>query len=446
MKILIVDDNANNRMVLNLLLQDYGEDKNEIYEIDECENGLEAVNKAKRGNYNIIFMDIMMPEMDGIEATKKIRANNKDVMIIAVSAVDDELKQKEILRNGAEDYVPKPIDSKVLNARLDNYFALLRLRVADRLSSHTKGANLFTKEIFKRQTIFYASDEEALAEFWEYYLLRDVGHKIDGLSDVVRAIFSLGEAIISLKGEPWIIVEGDNDAIYFTINRVEVVGEMVIKMIMKKNKEVKDFKFDSEKISFKLNNILTPIEQTQERKSEPSIVVEESSEEVENIRHEDVAITQTNVEEYEVYHYMDAEDLCETEELLGDLSSLMLMLGNSDIQPTEVAQISQHLERLGRNLSTYSESYTIGQSLISLSQGVSSEAERFQEIAADLSALSSAFVSDLQSWMKMTFHDGAPSINFMDDTIVANTQTICAMLNTDEGSAANGDMDDIFDF
>ncbi|PHR55586.1 MAG: hypothetical protein COA44_10075 [Arcobacter sp.] len=57
MKLLIVDDNANNRLVLNLLLQDYGEDKNEVYEIEECQNALEAVNKAKKGNYNIIFKD-----------------------------------------------------------------------------------------------------------------------------------------------------------------------------------------------------------------------------------------------------------------------------------------------------------------------------------------------------------------------------------------------------
>jgi len=71
MKLLIVDDNANNRMVLRLLLQDYGEGNNTVYEIQECENGLEAVNKAKSGEYSIIFMDIMMPEMDGIEATKR---------------------------------------------------------------------------------------------------------------------------------------------------------------------------------------------------------------------------------------------------------------------------------------------------------------------------------------------------------------------------------------
>jgi len=437
MKILIVDDNANNRMVLSLLLQDYGEDKNEVYEIQECENGLIAVNKAKRENYDIIFMDIMMPQMDGIEATKKIRANNKEVMIIAVSAVDDEARQKEILRNGAEDYVPKPIDSKLLNSRLDNYFSLLKLRRHEDLSSNRKAANLYTTEIFKRQTIFYVDNEEALAEFWEYYLLRDVGHKIDGLSDVVRAVFSLGEAIISLKGEPWIIVEGDKDAIYFTINRLEVVGEMVVKLIMKKNKEVSEFKFDSEKLSFKLNNVMTPIEESP--KVEPNLVEKEVPVPV-------IDIEKTDVEAYTVFHYMDPDDLAETEEQLGDLSSLMLMLGSSDIEASEVTQISHYLDRLGRGLSTYSESYAIGQTLISLGLDISSHSDRFQEIAADLSALSSAFASDLQSWLKMTFYEGAPSVNFMDDTIIANVQTICSMLDADDSVDGAEDMDDIFDF
>jgi len=435
MKILIVDDNANNRMVLSLLLQDYGEEKNEIYEIAECENGLEAVNKAKREGFDIIFMDIMMPEMDGIEATKKIRANNKEVMIIAVSAVDDELKQKEILRNGAEDYVPKPIDAKLLNTRLDNYFALIKVRHQSTLSSHTKASNLYTKEIFNRQTIFYVRHEEALAEFWEYYLLRDVEHKIDGLSDVVRAIFSLGEAIISLKGEPWIIVEGDKDAIYFTINKIDVVGEMVVNLVMKKNKEVKDFKFDAEKLSFRLHNVVTPVEVDGSEVNQNQQASESN-----------VEVTSTRIDNYEIYNYMDPEDLSETEEQLAELSSLMLISGGSGIDRTEVIQISQSLERIGKNMSPYTESYAIGQALISLGQGVSTHADRFQEIAGDLSSLSGAFVSDLQTWLKMTFYDGAPSVDFMDDTIVANTKIICSMLTPDDENTATENIDDIFDF
>jgi hypothetical protein len=359
-------------------------------------------------------------------------------MIIAISAVDDELRQKEILRNGAEDYVPKPIDAKLLNARLDNYFALLELRDHTELSVNRKSANLYTNEIFKRQTIFYVSNEEALAEFWEFYLLADVSHKIDGISDVVRAIFSIGEAIVKLKGEPWVIVEEDNEALYFTINRIEVVGKMVINLIMKKNKEVEAFKDNEEKLSFKLEKRVT------EMPAVDAAPIEEKAVKVEKVQH--IEITKTDVNAYTIFHYMDPEDLEETEELLGDLGSIMLILGSSNIEPTEVAEIGHNLDKLGRKLTTYSESFVIGQSLIDLSVGISTHVDRFQEIAADLSTLSTAFISDLKSWFKMTFYEGAPSSDFMNDTIVANTKTICAILSEEDSSASTEDMDDIFDF
>ena len=458
MKILIVDENANNRTVLRFLLQDYGKDNNSVYDIDECVNGIEAVDKAKEGEYSIIFMDTVMPGMDGVEATKRIHENDPEVMIIAVLGVDEELRQNEILRNGAEDYVVKPIDAKLLNARLDNYFALLRLRQHTKLSTNRKAANLYTDEIYKRQTIFYISCEEALAEFWEFYLLSDMEHKLDGLSDVVRAIFSLGEAIVKLKGEPWIIVEEDNDALYFTINRAEVIGKMIVNLIMEKNKEIEAFKCNDGKFSLRLEKTLIVVPEVDVSIEENIVKVEEVKDnivKVEEVKEnivkveelkDDIPITKTDVNEYQVFHYMDAEDLEETEELLGDLSSIMLMLGNSDIEPSEVANIAHNLDKLGRNLTTYTESFVIGQSLIDLSVEISAHANRFQEIAADLSTLSSAFIADLQGWLKMTFYDGAPSSDFMNDTIAANTQTISTMLSEDDSVASTEDMDDIFDF
>ena len=440
MNILIVDDNANNRMVLNLLLNDFGEENKLTYSIDECENGLEALNRAQETKYDLIFMDIMMPEMDGIEATKKIREVDSEVMIIAVSAVDDDNKQKEILRNGAEDYVPKPIDAEQLFSRLENYFLLLSVRKKETQISNEKSVNLYTQKIFHRQTIFYVENEEALSEFWEYYLLGDEPLKVDGLSDVVRAVFALGEAIVKLSVKPWIIVEADNENIYFTLNKIDAIGSLLVKLIMKKNKEVEVFEFNDDKISFKLEKTVTPIEETDlvaHVKEEPIVKVDMPKE---------VKLEKTNVETYTIFNYMDSDDLAETEELLGDLGSLMLMLGSSELEASEIGQISHALHSLGARMTIYSESYNIGQALSSLSQEISLHADRFHDIASDLATLSAAFVADLQSWLKMTFYEGAPSVDFMDATIIANSQTIASMLSDDEVSEDTADMDDIFDF
>ena len=440
MNILIVDDNANNRMILKLLLEDYNEKNNTaIKTIDECVNGREAVQSAQEKKYDLIFMDIIMPEMDGIEATEIIRQQDKEVMIIAVSAVDDAMKQKEILRCGAEDYVPKPLESEQLFARLDNYLSLLKQRHHGDLSIHRKASNLYTKTIFKRQTIFYVVGEGALSEFWEYYLLGDEPIKVDGLSDVVRAVFAIGEAIVKVDGEPWIIVEADDEAIYFTLNKIDVIGELLVKLIMKKNKEVSEFKIDDTKISFKLNKVISYQEESTpvivEKKIEPTITQDVQTE-----------ITQTNTDDYKVFDYMDGEDLLDMQEHLGDLSSLMLMIGSSDIEASEIQQIASLLDTLGRRLCIYTESYTIGIALSDLSKSILTDIDRFLEIANDLSALSGAFVSDLQTWVKLTFHEGAPSVDFMNDTIVANVQTISSLLSSDESTVDEGEMDDIFDF
>jgi len=95
MNVLIVDDNKNNRMILSLLLEDYMEENKEVsINIDEAEDGQIAVDKCHANEYDIVLMDIMMPNMDGIEATKIIRKEFPKIIIIAVSAVDDGERKK----------------------------------------------------------------------------------------------------------------------------------------------------------------------------------------------------------------------------------------------------------------------------------------------------------------------------------------------------------------
>lgn len=393
-------------------------------------------------------MDIMMPVMDGVEATSKIRESDQEVMIIAVSAVDDDAKQKEILRKGAEDYVPKPIDAEQLFSRLENYFSLLSLRHKEVHGTNSKSVDLYTQKTDHRQTIFYVENEEALAEFLEFYLLRDEHLKLDGLSDVVRAVFTVGEAIVKRSVKPWIIVETDDEAHYFTINKIESIGDLVVKLIVKKNKEVTLFEKNSKKITFKLIKV-EPVAEDVFRGAQVTAPIESVEQKVEFIVPEmsNIEVQTSNVEAYRTFNYMDPEDLNDAEEFLGELSSLMLMLGSSDIEQSVINHISSYLQGLGKRLSIYTESYVIGRPLVTLSQEISAHPDRFEEIEVELSTLSGAFVSDLQTWFNMTFHQGAPSVDFMDATIVANTQIIASMLRQDEDKDKDeGNMDDIFDF
>ncbi|NOQ31085.1 MAG: response regulator [Helicobacteraceae bacterium] len=252
--ILIVDDNKNNRMILHLLLEDYMEENDDVsFDIDEAEDGQIAIDKTNEKQYNLIFMDIMMPNVDGIEATKIIRSKNSTSIIIAVSAVDDIQRQKTILANGAEDYISKPINVNIFQSRLANYLLLLDSRSHKRLSSDN--INSYTNAIFSRHMTFNITSEDSLSEFWEYYLL-DSEEKYDGLSDIIRTIFSIGEVFIKkLKESVRVIVEESQEDIYFTIVNVEQVSEKLINLVLSRNSITKDYKIDNSNISFKLSKV-----------------------------------------------------------------------------------------------------------------------------------------------------------------------------------------------
>ena len=114
--VLVVDDMKSNLDVANLLLAPY-----ELH-IDTAESGFEAIDIIKSGKvYDIVFMDHMMPEMDGIEATKKLREGGYRDPIIALTANAVTGQQEMFLANGFDGYISKPIDLRQLNDTLNKF-------------------------------------------------------------------------------------------------------------------------------------------------------------------------------------------------------------------------------------------------------------------------------------------------------------------------------------
>jgi CheY-like chemotaxis protein len=122
-RVLIVDDNFVNRRVLSYALLRYK------VETDEAENGLIALEKYKNKNYDLILMDIMMPEMDGLEATSKIRDYEKTTgifpaLIVAISANFQDEDRDEYMSHGLNEIFKKPVDFKELDKYLRQYFEI----------------------------------------------------------------------------------------------------------------------------------------------------------------------------------------------------------------------------------------------------------------------------------------------------------------------------------
>ena len=129
-RVLVVDDIPINVKVAMALLRVYG------FKIDQATSGPEAIELCKKNTYDMIFMDHMMPEMDGIEATKIIRSECKDTsgqaIIIALTANAIQGAKEEYLANGFDDFLSKPFERHQLHEMLEKWIPEERREIVEK--------------------------------------------------------------------------------------------------------------------------------------------------------------------------------------------------------------------------------------------------------------------------------------------------------------------------
>lgn len=109
MKALIVDDNMMNLKVAKIMIEREG------LEVDTCLSGYECLDILDKNTYDIIFMDIMMPEMDGVETFDKIREKGIKTPVVTLTADEAEGAKEKYLNLGFYDYMAKPINRELLH-------------------------------------------------------------------------------------------------------------------------------------------------------------------------------------------------------------------------------------------------------------------------------------------------------------------------------------------
>lgn len=112
--IMIVEDNKINQMITKKIL-----DKKKM-RCTVVDNGIEAVKKAKAGGFDVILMDIHMPGISGIEATKQIREFNKTIPIIALTAITIEDNLEDFYKAGFNEFIPKPFKAEDFFEKINN--------------------------------------------------------------------------------------------------------------------------------------------------------------------------------------------------------------------------------------------------------------------------------------------------------------------------------------
>ncbi len=185
MKVLIVDDEEKIRDVI----KEYCEFEN--YETDTASNGIEALEKLRNNNFDILILDIMMPKLDGFDVLKKL-PENKRIPTIILSARNEEIDKLEGFDLGIDDYVTKPFSPKELIARIkalatrsniykDDIYILDTLEVnfkAHTIKINSKKIEVTPKEfeiltfLIKNKNIAI-SREQLLSKIWGYDFFGD---------------------------------------------------------------------------------------------------------------------------------------------------------------------------------------------------------------------------------------------------------------------------------
>jgi adenylate cyclase len=122
--ILVVDDNEGNREMLSRRLARQG------YRVASAEGGRRALDLLRSGAFDLVLLDVMMPEMDGYEVLRQLKADERlhDIPVVMISALDELDSVVRCIQLGAEDYLPKPFDPVLLQARIGACLEKKRLR------------------------------------------------------------------------------------------------------------------------------------------------------------------------------------------------------------------------------------------------------------------------------------------------------------------------------
>jgi two-component system alkaline phosphatase synthesis response regulator PhoP len=155
-KILIVDDEPDIVEFISYNLKSKG------YTISTARDGMEAIRKAKEVRPDLILMDVMMPNKDGIQAVKELRQipDFENTIIIFLTALSDEKSEIEGLKTGADDYIAKPIKPELLATRINTAMRRLR-KEEDQEQKVTFGDLEINKTKF---TVTYKGEEMVLAK------------------------------------------------------------------------------------------------------------------------------------------------------------------------------------------------------------------------------------------------------------------------------------------
>ena len=142
--ILVVDDDNAHRTMLHTLMGGWG------YDVSEADDGASAIEKVKAQSYDLVLMDVRMVKVSGLEALDKIKAYNPAIPVIIMTAYSSVETAVEALKQGAHDYLTKPLDFEKLKITIERSMEHTRLKEENRLLKENLGKQFDRQNIIGR--------------------------------------------------------------------------------------------------------------------------------------------------------------------------------------------------------------------------------------------------------------------------------------------------------
>lgn len=245
--ILVTDDNEMNRLVASTLLKSYGAT------VDEAVNGKDAYEKIETTQYDVVLMDVQMPVMDGIEATKKIRATiNKTTPIIALTAFALKGDSDKFLAAGMNDYLSKPFEEEQFISMIakhlgkENLTKIKPIQVAKKpkavaalydltqLETISRGNKAFIDEmisLFIDQVAPSINEINSAFASGDYSTVKKIAHRVKPSIESM-GIVSLSDEVRKMESSNW--DEGSAEELqrlirHFETTLIEVVEQLKIR-------------------------------------------------------------------------------------------------------------------------------------------------------------------------------------------------------------------------
>ena len=236
-RLLVTDDNKVNRLMLQRSLQLQG------HQVSLAENGRVALEMLRKDDYDLLLLDIEMPEMDGFQVLEALRKDLqlRDVPVIVTSAMEGMDSVVRCIESGAEDYLPKPVNPVLLKARINASLEKKRLRdrqrelvrrfatreVADdldaqgfQLGGHRVQASVMFSDIRGFTSMSETlPPEETIELLNSYYML--MFDAITGQGGIINQM--IGDGLMAIFGAPLALADAGGSAVRAAQDMIEMV-------------------------------------------------------------------------------------------------------------------------------------------------------------------------------------------------------------------------------